>query len=130
MPNNPFVNDPRFVAAIDLVRRTGARQIQIRYSDDESPVVWMAVAGYSVHHGKLSSVGKINAYKLGAALDPREALFRLLNEAIDGAQCAHCGRPSGFVEGTENMPLSEHICWYIFDPETNKYMRGCEASDE
>jgi hypothetical protein len=75
------------------------------------------------------SLDCIKSSKLGAALNPREALFRLLDEAIDGAQCAHCGRRTGFVAGTEDMPLSEHICWYIFDPETNTYMRGCEASD-
>jgi hypothetical protein len=128
MTNGP--DDPRFIAGIELVRRTGAKTIQIRFSDDEKPVVWFAVAGYISRQGRAHSSGKINAYLIGAAFDPLQALFKLLDEAIDGNECAHCHRPAGFVAETETMPLDSVVCWYIFDPETNTYMRGCEARDD
>jgi hypothetical protein len=31
-----------------LVRRTGAKATQVRYSDDEQPVIWMAVVEWRV----------------------------------------------------------------------------------
>jgi hypothetical protein len=123
-------DDPRFTAGIDLARRTGAKQLQIRYSDDEEPVIWFAVASYTAgKDGRPRTSGKINAHEVGAALHPLAALFRLLDTLVDGSECAHCHRPAGFVEDTSNMPLDRVVCWYIYDPETQKYMRGCEAMD-
>lgn len=122
------VLDERFTAAIDLVRRTGAKEVQVRYSDDEQPVVWFVVAGYISRGGKPVSTGKVNAWKVGSALTPHDAIFRLLDDTIDGAECAHCHRPSGFVEGFDaNMPLDRHVCWYQYDPELKRYRRGCEG---
>jgi hypothetical protein len=111
------------------------REFQMRYSDDEEPIVWFAVAGY--YRGRdgtpVASAKEATSphmsYRVGADLDPLNAMFRLLDDVVDGAMCAHCGRPTGFVEGVENMPLAEHVCWYIWDPESKSYMRGCEARD-
>lgn len=122
-------DDPRFTAAIDLLRRTGMREFQIRYSDDEQPVVWMAVASYSGRDGRPVASGKINAHKVGAALNPVAAIFALCDQVIDGSMCAHCGRPAGFVKDLEATILDAYVCWYQWDPETAKFMRGCEAAD-
>ena len=35
--------DPRVTAAIDVISRTGVREFQLRYHDDEEPVIWIAV---------------------------------------------------------------------------------------
>jgi uncharacterized protein YecA (UPF0149 family) len=28
------------------------------------------------------------------------------------------------------MPADKLICWYVYDPETKKYRRGCEGDAE
>jgi hypothetical protein len=115
------------MAGVDLVRRTGAQQFQIRFSDDEQPTIWIAVAGYAQRGGRPVSSGKINAHKVGAALHPVAAVLALLDELLDGAQCQHCGRPTGVAHDLADMPLGEHVCWYQFDPELKTYRRACEG---
>ena len=110
-------NDPRFIAAIDLLRRTGARRIQIRYSDDEQPVVWFLVASYGG-----------GRWDTAAGPNPLIAALRLCESLIDGGQCKHCNRPSGFDEDFDTMPLNDVVCWYQFDPELATFRRGCEAT--
>jgi len=149
MPENgPSVNpvdDPRFTAGLDLIRRTGARGFQLRYSDDEDPVVWIAVGQWRwgkmrdasgrvvgkgpvpVGDGPVPRGGQIR-YECAAALDPLRAVLRLLDQIIDGGHCAHCSRPTGVSDDwTETMPLDEHICWYQFDPELSTFRRACEG---
>lgn len=128
-------DDPRLHAAIDLLRRTGARDFQLRYSDDEEPIVWMALAGWYVGRDgtpvatarEAARVAK--SYNVAASFAPLDAVFALCDETIDGGTCAHCGRPSGFIADVEHTSLDDVICWFQWDPETNTYMRGCEARD-
>lgn len=120
------LDDPRFTGAIDVLRRTGMKEFQIRYSDDEEPVVWFAVASYTVRNGKMVSGGKINYHETAAAFDPVAAVFRLCDEVVDGGQCAHCGRPAGFQPKPEAMPMDTLICWWVWDPETTKFVQGCQ----
>jgi hypothetical protein len=104
------------IAAVDLIRRTGAEQVQIRYDDAEEPVVWFAVAVYVQ--------GRFDA---AAAPEPVGATLRLAEQLVDGGQCTHCGKPTGLEPSSlETMPLDELICWYQYDPETEKFRRGCE----
>jgi hypothetical protein len=57
------VTDPdKMNAALEFLRRTGARQVQVRYSDDEDPVVWFVVAFFD---GKNPS--KAEGYEVAAA---------------------------------------------------------------
>jgi hypothetical protein len=123
----PDLDEPRLTAGVDLARRTGARELQIRYSDDEQPVVWFVVASYSARDGRPRATGKINAHKVGAGFTPVEAVMALCAEAVDGATCAHCGRPCGFDEHFGEQPLDDYICWYQFDPEVKTFRRGCEG---
>jgi hypothetical protein len=109
--------DPRHMAAIDLLRRTGIASYSVRYSDDEQPVVWMAVAVYP--DGR---------WEAAAGHDFVEATFRLCDQLIDGGQCRHCGRPAGFEASLDDMPLSELICWQQYDPELETFRRSCEGS--
>lgn len=112
---NQEVKDPRFVAAIKMIERTGSKEFQLRYSDDEQPVVWMAVA---VYPGK--------GAQAAAALNPVDAVFRLCDQLIDGGMCLHCHRPTGFSEDFDPMPLQEEVCWYQWDPEREVFRRDCE----
>ena len=108
---------PKMTAGITMLRRTGATQVQIRYSDDEQPVIWMAVAGYPG-----------DRWETAASLDPERAVLRLCEQLIDGGQCTHCRRPAGFEpDALESMPADRAFCWYQWDPELAVFRRGCEG---
>ena len=107
-------------AAFDLVERTGALSTQIRYSDDERPTVWIALAEYMRADAP--------AWKLGAGLTPVAAAMALLDDVIDGGTCQHCQRPTGVTaDHVGAMPLDELVCWYRFDPELATFRRSCEG---
>lgn len=109
--------DPRLLAGVQMLQRTGATSFQLRYSDDEHPTIWMAVAEYA---------GGI--HEAAAALDPVRAVLRLLETLIDGGRCTHCGRPTGIdPDSIESPPMDQLVCWYLFDPELATFRRGCEG---
>jgi hypothetical protein len=113
-PKNNMEHDARFIASVDLIGRTGAEEFRIQYCDEEAPpVIWMASASWN------------GIWEVAASINPLTAVFRLLDEVIDGAICTHCERPSGFEPSTDPMPLSTHVCWYQWDPSTKKFARGC-----
>jgi hypothetical protein len=117
----------RALAAIDVVRRTGADQFQIRYSDDEQPVVWMAVVGWRVNKdGVPAPHGAGRAFEAAAAVQPDWAIYRLAEQIVDGGTCAHCGRPTGFNPDVAHEPLEAIICWWTWDPETSTYVQACQ----
>jgi len=110
--------DDRLVACIDLARRSGATTIEVRYSDDNEPVVWMAVGKWGEN------------FEAAGAMNPLRAAIRLLEAVIDGGICTHCQRPSAVSDDwTQAMPLEQHVCWYIYDPEMKKFRRGCEGEN-
>lgn len=113
--------DPRLAAAVELIGRTGALNYQIRYSEAEDgvPAVWAAVASYPG-----------DRYEVDAAFDPLQATFRLATRLVDGGQCSHCHRPTGFDEDFGTMPLGDLVCWYQYDPERETFRRGCEGNDK
>ena len=113
------VEDPRFAAAVTLIGRTGAENFQIRYQDDEQPVIWMAVGVW--HDGA----------EVGAGMTPLQAAMRLLDQVIDGGLCIHCQRPTGVTDDWKGeMPLSDMLCWYRYDPEMQEFRRGCSGDEE
>jgi hypothetical protein len=125
----PDHDDPRFSAGIALLRRTGAKQVQVRYSDDEDPVIWMIVVAYVMRDGRPVGSGKVNTWETAAALSPLRAMFRLLDQLIDGGTCTHCGRPTGFMENAGSTGDTDTvICWVMWDPEAKAFTRGCEAT--
>ena len=129
-PTDPEASaqDPRYVAAIDLIRRNGAREIQLRYDEEQKPIVWVATAGFSIIDGKISGRGKVNAHQAGGGLDPLTAIFALCRACLDRrGQCVHCGRNTMFDENFESQPLALFYCWYQWDPELKMFRRGCEG---
>lgn len=122
-------DDPRLAAAIDLIRRTGSRSVGIRYSDDDTPVVWIAVAEHGVgEDGIPVRDGGKTAWTCDAALDPVRAVLQLAERLIDGGTCAWCARPAGLdVDTLDAMPGSDLICWWQFDPELSTFRRACEG---
>jgi hypothetical protein len=123
--------EEQMMAAVDLIGRTGSKSFGLRYQDDELPVIWTALAEYSLPKG--------SAYKVAAGLTPVEAVFALCAEVMDGGRCTHCHRVTGFTPdfeeqieiGVMHVDGDEEtipVCWYQYDPELKTYRRGCEAS--
>lgn len=107
--------DDRLAAAVTMLGRTGAAACQIRYSDDETPVVWIAAARWG------------ERWEAAAAMTPVAAAIRLLEVVIDGGVCKHCERPTAVSDDfTMTMPLNREVCWYQYDPEMKTFRRGCE----
>ena len=123
-------DDARMVAAVDFIRRTGAREVQIRYSDDEQPVVWFVVAQFLIGPDNRPAIEGDPYFEVDAAGHPVRAALRLCERLADGGQCTHCGRPTGLdPDSIETMPLNEIFCWYQFDPELKTFRRGCEGDE-
>lgn len=128
-----FADDPRFGAAITMLRSTGMLTFQIRYSDADEPVVWMCVGewnlsedGRPVNH---TEEGK-KTYVVACGLHPFAALMRLCDEVVDGGTCNHCHKPTGITtEWQHTMPMANDICWYQYDPETKTFRRGCSGDN-
>ena len=120
MSKQPVVaeNDPRIPALIDMLGRTGAREFQLRFSDDEVPVIWMAAARWKNH------------WEAAGATTPYLAMFRLAESVMDGGECTHCHKPTGIDDRLERDPLMEAsevmFCWYRWDPENKTFRRSRE----
>jgi len=108
-------SDPRFAATIDLLTRIGAIDVQIRYCEEQQPLIWMVVAEFKVEDDPV--------YRVGAGLDPVQAAFGLADELISGWFCAHCHRPSAF-QPYAGMPDSIY-CLYQWQPELGAFERAC-----
>lgn len=107
--------DERLPAAVKLLGHTGAEEVQIRHSpEDEPPVTWSALGRWG------------NTWETASAMNPLLAVFRLCDQVIDGGQCTHCARPTGFVRDTGPVILDEFVCWYQWDPSRKEFRRGCK----
>lgn len=129
--------DPRFLAGVQLLERTGARTFRIGHSDpdegdDGEPVVWYAVArwliglnGRPVPEGPTPGVAH---YESAAGMHPVTAVLRLCERMIDGGTCTHCNRPTIFLADADNAgPLDRMGCVYQWDPELATFRRTCEG---
>lgn len=121
MPEDGSAEDPRFIAGIELLKKGGAEEVQIRYSDDEKPVVWMCVV--RMRNGVHEAAG---------GMTPLVAMTRLCEETFDGGLCAHCGKPCGINPDWKDQEkldrlVDDAVCWHTYDPETQKFRRGCEG---
>lgn len=119
MPPPPVGMSPKFPAGLHLLERMGCKEFQMRYSDDEQPTVWFAVARFAL------------GWETAAALHPEQALERLLTQAIDGGECRLCGRPTGLdPEGgsertAQALGVRLPVCWWTWTPATGQYRPGC-----
>lgn len=121
--------DPRFVAGVDLLGRTGARDFRIGWSheDDGPPTVWYAVATWKGHRDPRIGHGA----EAAGALNPTAAVMRLCERVIDGGECAHCGQLTIFDDNPGDSPFDTLLeamgCVYAWDPELRTFRRGCEG---
>lgn len=121
-------------ALVDLLGRTGMSAFQLRYSDDDEPTVWMAVATYPtpdaipVVGGAGKSLRTRYLSETAAALDPVVAVYRLAQLLIDGGRCVHCERTTvlwGSYEQPPSEPRLAEFCYHIFNPTTASFDLGC-----
>lgn len=111
----------RLNALVDLLGRTGAATFQLRFQDDQEPVVWVAVTEHKVK-------GQGSHYEAAGGMSPLVAAWRLAETMVDGAMCTHCRRPAGMAQRHEgDDPLPPQICWYQYDPELKTFRRDCEG---
>lgn len=129
--------DSRFMAAFDLIGRTGAASLQIReVVEDGPPTVYVAVAEYKPgsrgldadtrEHGTLAAP----YFAVAAGLTPLQALEALMVETIDGAECNVCLKVTAVSrEFTDPLPAetADWFCWRQWDPELQTYRRSCEG---
>lgn len=111
-------DDPRFLAGIEMLNRTGAKTFRVGYTPEEdgSPVVWYACAEWSY------------GADAAASLSPLYAVLRLCEQVIDGGECAHCGRLTIFEYEIDGGPfLNAMGCVYAYDPELKTFRRNCEG---
>lgn len=126
------LDDKKLQAAVDLLRRTGIREFQIRWCEEEEPTIWMAVVKHFVGPDgvPVPKGGKV-VWETCSAMDPLTATLRLCSQVIDGGLCVHCKRPAGMEEDPLFDPIREAssalICWYVYDPELNTFRRSCEG---
>lgn len=115
------IDQGKMRAAIEFVRKCGARQIQVRYSDDEDPDIWFVVA---IFDGK--NPAKIKGVEVDASTDPLRAALRLCERLADGATCVHCHRRTMLdPDSMMRQPLDAIVCWYQYDPGAKRFIRGC-----
>jgi hypothetical protein len=118
-PEDGSPNDPRFTAAITMLRRTGSTETQIRYDEEQDPLVWVCV-------GKWGEV-----YEAEAGMTPLIAATRLAERVSDGGTCAYCARPTALTDDWKSPTLMDDtFCWWVYDPETQEYRRGCEGEQD
>lgn len=128
------LSDEEVTAAIDLVGRTGARQLQVGYLYDDVPTAdadWYAHAQY---RGARIQVEHHTS--------PQAAILALARRLLTGACCAHCGglvqiHPAGaafyrdafLVDGsrfTGEQAQAKQCRWRRIG---EKWVQGCSVGD-
>lgn len=126
-----YALDPRFVAGVEMLGRTGAKDFRVGWSDeaDGPPTVWYAVATWGGHPDPRIGRGA----EAAGALNPVAAVMRLCERVIDGGTCAHCGQLTIFDDNPDDSPFQSLLeamgCVYAWDPELRTFRRGCEGND-
>ena len=112
----PDVVSPQLKAGIELLRRSGLVEFQIRFQDDETPTVWIAVGAWSGER-----------FETASALAPDLAVRRLVDQVVDGGECAHCHRPTVVLHDASDFSLStiDALCAYWYDIVDETYRRAC-----
>lgn len=123
LPEDGSPKDPRFVAALKQLERTGMDEFNMGFTDNEQkgPLVWWTQAVYSKNR-----TPHAEGHESAAGTTPLIAVIRLLEYVVDGSMCKHCERPAGIeTEWRVTLPFGKDICWYQYDPSTQEFIRGC-----
>lgn len=131
MTESDWGGEPRFLGAVAVVQGTGAQAFQIRYSDDDEPTVWIAVAEHVLDAAgrplPAPTPGR-QVFTAAAGLSPLDAVLALAEQLLDGGQCVHCGLATAFETGFDLhpwLPMAEAICWTHWDHDSGSFRRAC-----
>lgn len=119
--------NPIFLAAVDAIAHTGAKNFEIRWCEEQDPTVWFAL---STHIS-----GGQERQSIYAGFNPTEATIGLAEKLIDGGVCAHCLKmtifePDWTAPMIRNFKIGDidvYHCTYQYDPEMKKFRRSCEG---
>lgn len=112
----PDITGPQFDqdaldAGLDLIGRSGAKQIEIGWLHDGVPVAQMGWYAHAQYHGT-----RITAESCG----PVEAVEALARRLLAGGTCTFCGL---------KVALSDHPGkWCRWTRQGAAWVRGCEAT--
>lgn len=127
------MNDQALIAAVDLVGRTGAREVEIGFlhEDAERPedAGWYATALYK------------GAKVTEEAAGPIEAATALAARLLAGAKCAHCGGLVALSDSGafayETATMADGTQWTVEEARKagmcrwrcagSRWVRGCES---
>lgn len=125
------MDEDALMAAVDLVRRTGAAGIEIGYLHDDVPVEEAAWYAHAQYRGT-----RIICENQRSPVDAAEGLARQL---LTGAKCMHCGRlvtldlagayahDAVLLDGTSwsaAQQVAAGVCYWHRDGRV--WRRGCE----
>lgn len=113
------LDEDRLSAAAALIPRLGCTDMTLRYDEGDKEgdvVVWNAIAYFPGAQPQVAG-----------ALTPYRAVYRLLEQLMDGGICNYCKKPTGIVENFDEQPPMLLVCWYSYDPELKVFRRGCEG---
>jgi hypothetical protein len=121
--------NPIYLAAVDAIARTGAKNYEIRWCEEQEPTVWFAISTHISEGEERQSVY--------AGFHPIEATIGLAEKLIDGSICAHCLKMTIFEPDWTAPRLGEFRiggmdvlhCTYQYDPELKKFRRSCEGEE-
>jgi hypothetical protein len=121
-PTPPAEEADLLVAVIDLIGRTQAKDVSVRWHDEEQPTVWIVCASWT--QTVEGEPGRY--YEAAGGMTPARAGMRLLDLVVKA--CGHCGRPAAVTaEWRDDLPLADQRCWLVYDPETKGFRRSCEG---
>lgn len=115
------LEDPRYTGIFDLLGRTGAASVEVRYSEGEKPgdkTCWLAIAEYSG-----------DRWDCAGATGPLGALIRLAEQLVDGGTCTWCQRPTSFLpelDPGDTLMMDAMTC--AFRWTSKGYVRTCELA--
>lgn len=133
MSTDRAVADPKFLAGVKLLERTGARSFRVGYSDPDEgePVVWYATCewGLDPSTGRPLPKGGRIRHEAAGGMNGLDAVLRLCEQVIDGGECTHCGQRTIFLPDPDPAgPLEAMGCLYQWDPELATFRRSCEGN--
>lgn len=100
--------------SVELLRRCGMTEWQIRYQDDQEPTVWISLARFA------------GGWNAGCGLGPQAAIVDLLEKSIDGGECLRCGRVMSLTPpGDLTLPIPQ-LCQVVY-LSGQGWRRSCEG---
>ena len=101
------------MAAVELLRRGGETEFQLRFSDEMDPTLWIAMVPLAE-----------NYWEVAAALTAEEAVFLLCRNLFSASACTHCDKLMMFEPSELEFEMFPDRCAITWSPALGRYI-GC-----